>query len=558
MKFKILLIWVILLAIVLRIYQLGQIPGGISSDEASLGYNAYSIFKTGKDEHGAMLPLSLRAFGEYKAPLYSYLSIIPVSILDLNDVSVRLPSCVLGILTALLIYIMVKEFYKKKKTALLSAFVFSVIPWNLQFSRIAYEGSLMLFLLGLGVYFFYKGLTKQRHFIPSAIFFVLSCYSHYNIRIFLPLFVLSLLFIFKDKMLSFKKIILINFFMGIMLLAPLIINSVKFDKNSRFNFISLFNDISITLAVNEKVAGHVWQVIGSPFSIRLLHNKISESAVRFLENYISHFNPVFLLFTGDDSKFYKTPGSGLIFSIFLPFLFIGFMHLLKNTDSGSKILLLWLFLSPVPSSFTRLSASANRAYMMLIPVAILIGIGMAKTFDHFREDRRKWFIVAVCSLLILDFSYYLDNYYVHLSAKYGKDIGYQTKETVQAISRYSASYDRIWITPKFPGYIHLLFQLHYPPQKYQGQADLGNLDEFGFGHISSFDKYVFSPIPKYFDFSRNILYVAVDSELPKNVTPFYKIKYMDGYDAYLFTDTAAVKKQCPQCDLLNKPITGDI
>lgn len=558
MKRKILLISVLILGIILRVYQLGQMPNGISSDEASLGYNAYSILKTGKDEFGVKLPLSLRAFGEYKAPLYSYLSIIPIYIFDLNQVSVRLSSTILSILTLLLLYFLVRKLFNREKTALLCAFVFSIIPWNLQFGRIAYEGNLMLFLFCGGVYFFYRGFTQNKYFLLSTIFFCLSFYSHYNIRIFLPIFLISLLLIFKDKLNNFKKTVINNLFVGIMFLLPLLINTVRFEKNSRFNFISLFNDVSIALTVNEKVAGHIWQGIGSPASVRFMHNKITESALRFMENYISHFNPLFLLFTGDDSKFYRTPGSGLILFTFLPFLFIGLMLLLKKADLESKIILLWLFLSPVASSVTRMSASGNRAFMMLIPVVILIGIGINRISDHYSVSKKKWIIMAIFIFFIFDLSYYLDNYYVHLSAKYEKDIQYQTKETVQAISKYGSVYDKIWITPKFPGYIHLLFHLRYPPEKYQVQANLGVLDEFGFGHVYSFDKYVFNPIPKYFDFSQNILYIAVDSELPKSVTPFYKIKYMNGYDAYLFTDTSAIKKQCPQCDLLNKPLPDNI
>jgi len=32
-------------------------------DEASLGYNAYSILKTGRDEYGKFLPLIFKSFG---------------------------------------------------------------------------------------------------------------------------------------------------------------------------------------------------------------------------------------------------------------------------------------------------------------------------------------------------------------------------------------------------------------------------------------------------------------------------------------------------------------
>ena len=53
MKIKMMVIFlVLLLGIFLRFYKLDVIPNGIDSDEASQGYDAYSILKTGKDRYG--------------------------------------------------------------------------------------------------------------------------------------------------------------------------------------------------------------------------------------------------------------------------------------------------------------------------------------------------------------------------------------------------------------------------------------------------------------------------------------------------------------------------
>ena len=40
---------VLLIAAFLRLWQLGSIPPSLTSDEASLGYNAFSILKTGRE-----------------------------------------------------------------------------------------------------------------------------------------------------------------------------------------------------------------------------------------------------------------------------------------------------------------------------------------------------------------------------------------------------------------------------------------------------------------------------------------------------------------------------
>ena len=67
-------------------------------DEAALGYNAYSLLKTGKDEYGTRWPLALRSFDDYKPPLYAYLAIPTVKYLGLSTYSVRLPAAINGVL----------------------------------------------------------------------------------------------------------------------------------------------------------------------------------------------------------------------------------------------------------------------------------------------------------------------------------------------------------------------------------------------------------------------------------------------------------------------------
>ncbi len=70
-----LLLAIVILATVLRIWGIGQYPVGLNADEAAIGYNAYSLLQTGKDEYGKSFPLSIRSFDDYKPPLYAYLTV---------------------------------------------------------------------------------------------------------------------------------------------------------------------------------------------------------------------------------------------------------------------------------------------------------------------------------------------------------------------------------------------------------------------------------------------------------------------------------------------------
>src|SRR5437773_2571614 len=105
------LLGIILLAILLRFYQLGNNPPSIDWDEASTGYNAYSILKTGKDEYGNFLPLSFRSFDDYKPPVYIYLTVPSVAVFGLTEFAVRLPAAIIGVLAVLVIYFLCLEIF---------------------------------------------------------------------------------------------------------------------------------------------------------------------------------------------------------------------------------------------------------------------------------------------------------------------------------------------------------------------------------------------------------------------------------------------------------------
>src|SRR3989344_5188900 len=99
------LILIILLAAFLRFYNLSKTPPSLYWDEASLGYNAYSILKTARDEHGQFLPITnFAAFGDYKPPGYIYLTVPSIAIFGVNEFAIRFPSAFFGTLTVLLAF----------------------------------------------------------------------------------------------------------------------------------------------------------------------------------------------------------------------------------------------------------------------------------------------------------------------------------------------------------------------------------------------------------------------------------------------------------------------
>ena len=122
------LIIIIILASALRLIALDKYPAGFNADEAAIGYNAYSLLQTGKDEYGTPWPLSFKSFGDFKPGLYFYFVMPAVAVLGLNEWAVRIPSALLGIGTVILVYFLAKEIFKEKKIALLSSTLLAISP----------------------------------------------------------------------------------------------------------------------------------------------------------------------------------------------------------------------------------------------------------------------------------------------------------------------------------------------------------------------------------------------------------------------------------------------
>src|SRR5687767_8336851 len=115
LKFEIiLLLLIVILGLFLRVYKIDSVPPGLTWDEAALGYNAYSISQTLKDEYGNFLPLTLTSFGDYKPAFYAYLIIPFMLILGLTEIAVRLPSVLAGTGFILVVYFLIKHIFKDK------------------------------------------------------------------------------------------------------------------------------------------------------------------------------------------------------------------------------------------------------------------------------------------------------------------------------------------------------------------------------------------------------------------------------------------------------------
>src|SRR3989304_1650643 len=183
------LLFILFLAAILRLWKLGSVPPHLTADEAALGYNAYSILKTGKDFWGQGFPIIFKSFGDYTPGLYVYLAAPFIAAFGLTEFAVRAPNAIFGVVVVYFIYLIARIIFEKakykdfEKIAIFSAFLSAVNPWLIHFSRGAWVPNLALALTLVGIYFFLKSLEKSKFLLVSAIFFGLTLISYQGAKL---------------------------------------------------------------------------------------------------------------------------------------------------------------------------------------------------------------------------------------------------------------------------------------------------------------------------------------------------------------------------------------
>lgn len=468
---------IIFLSAVLRFWQINKIPS-LNPDEAALGYNAYSLIESGRDEHGFSYPLHFKSFGDYKPGAYVYLALPFIKIFTLTPLAVRLPNIILSILTIYILYKFIYLLSKSEKLSLLTALVLAISPWHLQFSRGAWESSTALFFILLGFYWLYKYLLENQkiflYLFPLPL--VLAIATYHSARIVAPILLVFVLILNFKKI--FKKEFIIPIFIGLILSLPVLFSFIKNGGATRFGGVGLTADQGPLSRSEELLNQH-----GNTKIInRVFHNRRFLYTLSWLEKYTSHFNLNFLFLNGDEVPRSKNPDMGQLYLIELPFLILGIIQLLKSKNTHLKqFTFLFLAISPLASSLTFQAPSALRALPMVIPLSILISLGL-------NLITRKLVAILIVFLYALSFIYYLDSYYIHAPKRYSFAWNRGFSEIIPFVESQKNNYQNIYFTNKYDQpYILYLFFSRYPPQKIQSQIKLTPADKYGFSTVLQID-----------------------------------------------------------------------
>jgi 4-amino-4-deoxy-L-arabinose transferase-like glycosyltransferase len=464
-KEKKILIAILILGALLRLSWLGSIPAGFFRDEAAIGYNIFSILKTGKDEFGIRFPLFFRSFEVFFLPLYFYLSVPLIWLLGLSEFSTRLLSSLSGIAVLYLIYLIVNKIWNKK-AALFATFILSISPWHIYYSRGAFEGNLALTLFTAGFYFLLKFLDKPKSkpVWMSLICFVLSMYSYQSERVVVPLLGLSLILLkFKYLWKNSNKIIL-PAIVSFILLIPLLSFTFRSAGIHRAAGVSIFN---------KSPQSWVEEIEGSSF---VINNKLFLRTRQVTALYTSYFSPRNLFFEGDYDQQRSVERNSVFYLWMLPFLIVGFGKVLSQKKVFSKLILAWILIAPIPASLTGDPFHTYRSLMFYLPLTIIMASGLYELYN--KTKNKKVFITIFTLVSIISLSFFLYNYTILTQATRARNWDYGYKQIFEFLS--SQDSNKIVIDdPVTESYIHYLFFNKITPDIYQQAVyNLKNPEEY--------------------------------------------------------------------------------
>lgn len=377
-----------------HIFHLADIPSGLYLDEASIGYNAFLLADTGRDEHGALLPVYPESVGDYKNPVFVYTAAIFLKIFGVSEFSLRLVSF-LFFTTALTLALLLSDRLFQKNTALrlYTLVAFSFLPFFFTISRIAFEVVSQLCWTVAGLLLIWivfhdgkpaKGMVKA---ILCGLILGTSTYTYSTGRL-LAFMNFALVFIFYFDRENFRKLLAVATSFAVSLI-PFLYFTIRSPGaiTSRFNSLSY---LANSIPVGRKVE-------------------------IFFNNYITYFSPRFLIFNGDPNLRHSTGFGGVVYiSVFL-LAMIGLTGLLVRRRWGRFDLFLFaaLLLSPIAASLTSEGTPhALRSMTLGVYLFLFSCHGMSECIAIQNRRARSLALTGITLLLFAEIVLYQTDYFL--------------------------------------------------------------------------------------------------------------------------------------------------
>ncbi|MBQ6450190.1 hypothetical protein IJJ08_04825 [bacterium] len=401
--FRLLYLMIVVLALIIRLWGLGQLPHGIYWDEAAILADAKKVVTTGSDMH-ELSPWHLiyPSYGDYKLAPYIWATTLAVKILGVNYLALRLPSAIAGVASVVLAGLIAKIIAKqshldspKQQLWQLSAMAtVAICPWSVLFSRAAFEGHLGQMLLGLAVYLLLlswsqpKSKTRKQLAINIILLIItgfvggLAFWTYFSVRFVWPVIAALIGIYYLLDTRNWPRFlgsnIIIGLIFALMLWAMAQDPFYQASNQLRLSTPSILNNQDLPHQVN-----HQRLLSGNSLFSRLVFSQKLTQIQQLAINYARHLDFGYLYLHGDSNLRHSTGNIGLFYLIWAPFTLAGLIYLLAKHPSVFCLFFGWWLIGLLPASVPTLSVPHSlRSLNSLLPACLITSCGLS-LFIHY-------------------------------------------------------------------------------------------------------------------------------------------------------------------------------
>ncbi len=469
--------WCIMAVIVFaRFYQLNSVPGDINQDEAFAGYNAYTLAHGGKDSFGNTMPMFFVAWGSGMNVMLSYLSIPFIALFGTHAWVIRLVPGICSVLALTALY----HVFRKTTNDVFALFAFffaGIMPWHIMLSRCAIESNMAPAFLMLALFFFVKGVEKDKFLLLSALFYGLSLYTYSILWIFLPF----LLFFEVLHLYSLKKL--------------------HINKYTIYSAIILglsYIPVLLFVLVNHGLIPEIkLPFISIPKLVYYKGNEISFQEIP------EHFkNLMNIVWTQNDGFPWNTTAEyGLFYKISLPFTLTGLIYMIimavrKRKEKSFSMEYLWLlqFGMGIVAGLL-INVNVNRINILFLPMISITAYGLYVVFTGISrlKQLKEWnYYLLIVPVLVYSafFSHFESYYFTNYNDMMHGYFCYGIEDVLSFAFKNIDQNTDIYITPNV-NYARVLF---YGKEKQKTYLETVNYTNYPspFLDVSYFDRYFFT------------------------------------------------------------------
>ena len=470
-KYNIILYIILVVGFITRSVGININPKGLNVDEASSGYDAYSILEFGCDRNGNKFPVFLEAWGSGQNALYSYLMIPFIKLFGLNVITTRLPMVILGCISLIVWYNLLNE-VKNKKFAIIGLSFLVICPWNIMKSRWGLESNIFPDFVLYAIYFivkFIKTNNVSKLYIASILLGI-SSYTYGTSYFFLPIFcIIMYIYLLYTKKVNIKNVILsfsIIFIIALPIMLYIIINT--FD----------LNQIDLGIITIPKLPVNRYEEQTSIFNGNILTKSI--------KNFVKSLK---LLLTQDDGLSWNCiPGFGLFYIISIPFLVYGIIYSIKNKEEIKKyesVIDIW-FISSFLLMFVLNEVNINRINVLIYPLIYYVINGI-----YIVVAKRNIISNSIILIVYIAFFVMFMCSYIFLKPANNYTLVDNIKEVIEYVEKVKDRKIYIEYAFKEP-YIYVLYYTKYNTHDFIDSVQYIDNENLGkFDNIKSFGRYNF-------------------------------------------------------------------